>query len=61
MRLPRAYPRPSWSAPASICDWTQKAEKTDWRRLAERLSGAWAERDDLDEEMRGDPQALEPA
>jgi hypothetical protein len=30
----------------------QKAEKTDWRRLAERLSGAWAERDDLDEILR---------
>jgi hypothetical protein len=30
----------------------QKPEKTDWRRLAERLSGAWAERENLDEEMR---------
>jgi hypothetical protein len=30
----------------------QKPEKVDWRRLAERLSGAWAERENLDEEMR---------
>jgi hypothetical protein len=30
----------------------QKAEKTDWRRLADSLSGAWAERENLDEEMR---------
>jgi hypothetical protein len=27
----------------------QKAETTDWRRLADSLSGAWAERDDLDD------------
>jgi hypothetical protein len=30
----------------------RKAEKTDWRSLADRLSGAWAERDDLDELLR---------
>jgi hypothetical protein len=30
----------------------QKAEKTDWRRLADSLSGSWAERDDLDETLR---------
>jgi hypothetical protein len=30
----------------------RKAEKTDWRRLADSLSGAWAERDDLDEILR---------
>ena len=30
----------------------QKAEKPDWRSLADRLSGAWAERENLDEEMR---------
>jgi hypothetical protein len=30
----------------------RKAEKTDWRRLADSLSGAWAERDDLDETLR---------
>ena len=30
----------------------RKVEKPDWRRLAERLSGAWAERDDLDEILR---------
>ena len=29
----------------------RKPEKTDWRRLADSLSGSWAERDDLDEEM----------
>jgi hypothetical protein len=29
-----------------------KAEKTDWRSLAERLSGSWAEREDLEEEIR---------
>ena len=30
----------------------QKPEKTDWRKLADSLSGAWAERDDLDELLR---------
>lgn len=30
----------------------RKAEKTDWRHLADSLSGAWAERDDLDELLR---------
>lgn len=30
----------------------QKVEKTDWRELADSLSGAWAERDDLDEILR---------
>jgi hypothetical protein len=30
----------------------QKPEKVDWQRLAESLSGAWAERENLDEEMR---------
>jgi hypothetical protein len=30
----------------------QKPEKTDWRRLAESLSGASAERDDLDQTLR---------
>ena len=30
----------------------RRVEKTDWRSLADRLSGSWAERDDLDEEMR---------
>jgi hypothetical protein len=29
-----------------------KAEKADWRCLAESLSGSWAEREDLEEEMR---------
>ena len=29
-----------------------KAEKTDWLSLAEGLSGSWAERDGLEEEMR---------
>ena len=29
-----------------------KAEKTDWRSLAERLSGSWAEREDLDDFLR---------
>jgi hypothetical protein len=28
-----------------------KPEKTDWRGLAESLSGSWAERENLDEEM----------
>jgi hypothetical protein len=28
------------------------AEKSDWRKLADSLSGAWAERDDLDELLR---------
>lgn len=27
-------------------------EKTDWLRLADNLSGSWAERENLDEEMR---------
>ena len=31
---------------------TEKIEKTDWRRLADSLSGSWAERDDLDEILR---------
>jgi hypothetical protein len=30
----------------------QERQKVDWRRLAESLSGAWAERENLDEEMR---------
>ena len=30
----------------------QKAEKTDWRRLADSLSGAWGERDDLDDILK---------
>ncbi len=30
----------------------QKAEKTDWRRFADGLSGSWAERDDLDALLR---------
>jgi hypothetical protein len=30
----------------------RKLEKPDWRSLAGRLSGAWAERDDLDEILR---------
>lgn len=30
----------------------KKVEKTDWRRLADSLSGAWAEREDLDETLR---------
>jgi hypothetical protein len=30
----------------------RKVEKTDGRSLADRLSGAWAERDDLDELLR---------
>jgi len=30
----------------------RKVEKTDWRRLADSFSGSWAEREDLDEEMR---------
>jgi hypothetical protein len=29
----------------------RKVEKTDWRRLADSLTGAWAERDNLNEEM----------
>jgi hypothetical protein len=29
-----------------------KAEKTNWLSLAEGLSGSWAERDSLEEEMR---------
>jgi hypothetical protein len=29
-----------------------KPEKTDWRTLADSLSGAWAERENLDVEMR---------
>lgn len=30
----------------------REAEKPDWRRLADSFSDTWAERDDLDEEMR---------
>jgi putative heme degradation protein len=30
----------------------RKPEKTDWRRLAESFSPSWAERENLDEEMR---------
>jgi hypothetical protein len=30
----------------------REAEKPDWRRIADNLSGAWAERENLDEEMR---------
>jgi len=30
----------------------QKAEKPDWHRIAASLSGAWAERENLDAEMR---------
>jgi hypothetical protein len=30
----------------------REPEKTDWRKLADSLSGAWAERENLDEEMR---------
>jgi len=30
----------------------RKVEKPDWRRIADSLSGAWAERDDLDEILR---------
>ncbi len=30
----------------------RKVEKPDWGRLAESFSGAWAERENLDEEMR---------
>jgi hypothetical protein len=30
----------------------RKPAKTDWRRLAESLSPSWAERENLDEEMR---------
>jgi hypothetical protein len=30
----------------------RKDEKTDWRRLAASFSSAWAERENLDEEMR---------
>ena len=30
----------------------QKDEKPDWGRIAANLSGAWAERENLDEEMR---------
>ncbi len=30
----------------------RKPEKTDWRKLADSLSGAWAERDDIDEMLR---------
>lgn len=29
-----------------------KPAKADWRKLADSLSGAWAERDDLDELLR---------
>jgi hypothetical protein len=29
-----------------------KAEKTDWRSLAESFSSSWAEREDLEVEMR---------
>jgi hypothetical protein len=30
----------------------QKEEKPDWHRLAASFSGSWAEREDLEEEMR---------
>jgi hypothetical protein len=30
----------------------RQPEKTDWRKLADSLSGAWAERDDLDGLLR---------
>jgi hypothetical protein len=30
----------------------RKPEKADWRRLAESFSSSWAERENLDEEMR---------
>jgi hypothetical protein len=30
----------------------RKPEKVDWRRLAESFSSSWAERENLDEEMR---------
>jgi hypothetical protein len=30
----------------------RKPEKTDWRRLAASFSSSWAERENLDEEMR---------
>ena len=44
-------PRPSWSAPASICDSSRRRRRRTGDALA-KLSGAWAERDDLDEVMR---------
>ncbi len=30
----------------------REVEKPDWRRIADSLSGSWAERENLDEEMR---------
>jgi len=30
----------------------RKLEQQDWRNLVDKLSGAWAERENLDEEMR---------